>query len=154
MLITALGCVSYLTLSGDPNPFLGPPDMRPMLFARGFFGFFGLFSNYQSYRGLSVSDSQTIQFLSPSFTALLGFLYLKERLSWRELIGGLVCLVGVMFVSRPPFIFGGAGKEGMPLEEGPVPFPDEGEDAGVQTSARMIGVAWALVSVCSGSIAC
>jgi drug/metabolite transporter (DMT)-like permease len=152
MTITALGCIGYLLLTGDPHPFLGPVEMRPLLFARGFFGFWGLFSTYQSYLGLSVSDSVTIQFLSPSFISLLGLLYLNERLSWREPIAGLFCLVGVIFVSRPPFFFGGSGQ-GTPVEETPAPFPDEGDDAGRQTPERMAGVAWALVAVCCGSFA-
>jgi hypothetical protein len=40
--ITLLGCISYLYYSGDPNPILGPPEVRKLLALRGFIGFFGL----------------------------------------------------------------------------------------------------------------
>jgi hypothetical protein len=42
MSITLIGCASYLFYTGDPNPILGPPEVRKLLALRGFIGFFGL----------------------------------------------------------------------------------------------------------------
>lgn len=160
--ITAICCVLSLWLiKRDPNPLLGPPGIRGILILRGFFGFMGLLSSYQSLRGLTLSDSVTIQFLAPSVTALLGFLFLHETLSQREILAGFFCLVGVVLVSRPPFIFGGEGKREditLPGEGGgtrldlPLP-PGEGDQEGNDTTERAIAVTWAFVAVFFASMA-
>ena len=154
MVVTSIGCILGLYVIGDPNPFLGPPEIRYMLSARGIVGFGGLFGNYQSFKSLSVSDSTAIQFLAPSLTALLGYLFLSESLSRRELVAGACCLVGVLLVSRPPFIFGSAG-EPSPPDGSDVPLiPGEGGNTGASTPARMVAVGWAFQAVFSASMAC
>ncbi|WVF72640.1 hypothetical protein IAT40_007458 [Kwoniella sp. CBS 6097] len=164
--ITAFFCVgSLLFVVKDENPVLGPKGIRTMLFLRGFCGFVGLLAGYQSLRGLTVSDSVTIQFLTPSVTALFGYLFLKEKMTWREVVAGLFCLSGVLLVSRPPFLFGGEGNNGEVLEpdEGsggtrlnlpPAPvIPGEGDTEGIVTPSRSVSVMWALVLVLSTSSA-
>lgn len=155
MVITSAGCISALYLMGDPNWLWGPPELRLILAARGIVGFLGLFANFQSFKGLSVSDSTAIQFLAPSVTAFMGYMFLKESLSRRELLAGVFCLAGVMLVSRPPFIFGSRdGVIAPPDDAGTVYLPGEGEDAGVSTPERMRAVAWAFLTVFSASGAC
>ena len=159
--VTGVFCIISLYVIGDPNPVLGPPEVRRSLAARGFFGFAGLGSSYQSFRYLSVSDSTVIGFLAPSATAILAYFVLKEKLGRREVLAGLFCLVGVICVSRPPFIFGRSGEQNPPIVgspsdggdgEGAIPgdFPDED----MSTSERMIGVSWALFAVVGSSSAC
>jgi len=53
--VTALGCVVWLRLSGDPHPYLGPPGVRFLLCIRGIVGFFGM------SRFLSIDRSCTIR---------------------------------------------------------------------------------------------
>lgn len=155
MAITSAGCIIALYFIGDPNYLFGPPEIRNMLAVRGVVGFGGLFSNYQSFKGLSVSDSTAIQFLSPSVTAFLGYMFLAESLSRRELFAGVCCLAGVFLVSRPPFLFGWGNEEILPPEDaGSVVIPGEGVDADITTPERMIAVGWAFAAVASGSTAC
>ncbi|KAE8542706.1 hypothetical protein D1P53_001488 [Cryptococcus gattii VGV] len=163
MSITAICCVLSLWLiKRDPNPLLGPPGIRCTLLLRGFFGFMGLLSSYQSLKGLTLSDSVTIQFLAPSVTALLGFLFLQEKLSQREILAGFFCLIGVVLVSRPPFIFGREGKgEDIPLPDEVAggtrlnlpPAPGEVNQRGNDTAERAIAVTWAFVAVFFSSMA-
>jgi drug/metabolite transporter (DMT)-like permease len=156
MAMTSVFCTIALFLSRDPNPFLGPPEMRRLLCLRGFFGFIGLLSSYQSFRGLSISDSMTIQYLSPALTGVLGWLLLGEKMKGREVGVGVACLVGVVLVSRPPFIFGsteviipGSERPGM----GRMPVPG-GYHPPEDDTSRMIAVAWSLLSVFAASAAC
>ncbi|WVQ99859.1 hypothetical protein IAU59_007002 [Kwoniella sp. CBS 9459] len=166
--ITGFFCVgSLLFVVKDENPILGPKGVRTMLCLRGFCGFVGLLAGYQSLRGLTVSDSVTIQFLTPSVTALFGYMFLKEKMTWREVVAGLFCLSGVLLVSRPPFLFGGEGNEDGVLEpdEGsgsggtrlnlpPAPgLPGEGDTEGIATPSRTASVLWALVLVLATSSA-
>ncbi|WVW85814.1 hypothetical protein I302_107852 [Kwoniella bestiolae CBS 10118] len=156
MSITSLFCVlSLIFVIKDKNPILGPEGIRRLLLLRGFFGFMGLLGMYQALRGLTVSDAVTIQFLAPTLTALLGYLLLNEKMSWREVVAGFCCLAGVVLVSRPTFIFGGLSEDG-PHAGGPgggtrldlpPPPPGEGDTEGIQTPQRAVSVAWAFVCV-------
>nr|WPS94662.1 farnesyl diphosphate synthase [Naematelia aurantialba] len=154
MVITSLGCIVTLLIVRDPNPFLGPPEVRHLLAARGIFGFLGLFSGYSALKGLSVSDSVTISFLSPSITAFLGYFWLGEVLSWKELVSGFCSLAGVVLVSRPPFLFGPSDAQ-QPLpppdDVGSLPVPGEAGD--IDTPGRMLAVFWALICVLASSCA-
>ena len=154
MVITVLGCNIALLVRRDPHPWLGPPDIRRLLAIRGFTGFVGLASNYLSYYGLKVSDSTAIQFLSPSVTALLGFVLLKETMKKREIAAGFASFIGVMFVSRPPFLFGGGDAKATPIDDVGSADPSQQLDEGATTSSRMAGVAWATVTVFSSACAC
>jgi drug/metabolite transporter (DMT)-like permease len=149
MVITSVFSHIALLLLGNPNPFLGPPAARKLLLLRGFFGFGGLASSYQSFRGLSVSDTMTIQYLSPALTGVMGWVLLGEKMRPREIGVGFACLIGVTLVSRPPFIFGSAvASSDLP---GTISDPQEAID---HARSRMIAVAWALLSVVSSVSAC
>jgi EamA-like transporter family len=50
--------------------------------------FFGLFGIYYSLKYLSLSDAVVLTFLSPTTTAVAGFLFLRESLSRKEAIAG------------------------------------------------------------------
>lgn len=150
--ITGVCCWGTLLLQRDPNPFLGPPGIRPLLCLRGFAGFSGLLCAYQALRGLSVSDAVTIGFLTPSVTAFFGWLVLGESFSIREGVSGVVSLLGVVLISRPPFLFGHGGKDNGPVIEpesaGPARVRLGGTVTGdADAAARMIGATWALVGV-------
>ncbi|WVQ82051.1 hypothetical protein IAT38_004179 [Cryptococcus sp. DSM 104549] len=160
--ITSICCVfSLWAVKRDANPILGPPGIRSILALRGLFGWVGLLAGYQALRGLTLSDSLTIQFLAPSVTALLGYLFLKENMSRREVLAGACCLLGVILVSRPPFLFGGAGGAIIPPEDGagggrrldlPLP-PGEGDQEGVETPERSVAVTWAFAAVFASAFA-
>ncbi|KAK8854910.1 hypothetical protein IAR55_003649 [Kwoniella newhampshirensis] len=163
--VTSICCIVSLWLVlKDPDPILGPEGIRLRLVQRGIFGWAGLLSSYQSLRGLTVSDSVTIQFLSPTVTAVLGYLFLKETMNRREVLAGFCCLTGVVLVSRPPFLFGGAGEDTgvIPPDEGggtrldlppPMSLPGEGDTEGIETPERAVAVTWAFVGVFAASLA-
>lgn len=50
--------------------------------------FFGLTGMYQSLRYLTLNDATALGFLSPTTTALLGAMVLKEPFTRREMIAG------------------------------------------------------------------
>lgn len=106
MSITWVGCVGFMLASGVENPFLGPKEVRKLLALRGFVGFFGLFGLYYSLQYLSLADATVITFLGPLATGLLGFIVLGEPFTFREAMGGIVSLSGVVLIARPAFIFG------------------------------------------------
>ncbi|KAF8694674.1 hypothetical protein AX14_001957, partial [Amanita brunnescens Koide BX004] len=93
------------------NPFLGPPDVRLLLMSRGFFGFIGLFGIYYALQYLSLSDSIVLTFLVPLCTAIGGSFFLKEKFRIGDALAGIVSLLGVVLIARPPFILNPGDKD-------------------------------------------
>lgn len=106
MSVTFLLCILYMKVAKVPDSPWGPPELRIWLFLRGVTGFFGVFGLYFSLQYLSVSDATVIIFLSPTITAILAWVILKERYSLVEAVGGIASLIGVLLIARPTFIFG------------------------------------------------
>jgi drug/metabolite transporter (DMT)-like permease len=152
--MTSIGCIATLYYIQHPYPILGPPEIRRLLTARGILGTGGLITTYQSFRGLSVSDTTAIGFLTPTCLMILGFLVLKERPTRREILSGLLCLGGVMLVSRPPFLFGKLAEDGdVEVPPGRVNLPSHADEV-TSRSSRAVGVAYAFGSVFCSSMAC
>ncbi|KAL4125625.1 hypothetical protein PRIC2_009207 [Phytophthora ramorum] len=81
------------------------PKHRNMLFWRCFFGTFGISIQFYAMAQMVLTDAVTIIFLSPIFTFMLGALILGEAIERLDFISCLVSFVGVMFVTRPAFLF-------------------------------------------------
>ncbi|KIJ53393.1 hypothetical protein M422DRAFT_25758 [Sphaerobolus stellatus SS14] len=106
-MVITYGCsITYMIMRKIPHPILGPPDIRYLLVFRGVSGFFGLFGIYYSLKYLSLSDAVVLTFLSPTTTAIAGYLFLHEKLSRREVLAGLLSLLGVILIARPQSLFG------------------------------------------------
>ncbi|KAG9075928.1 hypothetical protein FS749_012343 [Ceratobasidium sp. UAMH 11750] len=138
MAITYICCQVYMFASGVADPILGPKGIRMWLVIRGVVGFFGLSGLYYSLQYMSLSDATVLTFLSPNVTAALGFLFLREAVSWKQAAAGVTSLLGVILIAKPTFLFGGGGKTDVGAGEGgPV----------VTEAQRMVAVGVALVGV-------
>ncbi|KAI1789856.1 EamA-like transporter family-domain-containing protein [Ganoderma leucocontextum] len=115
MAMTWVICVAYMSLTGVPDPVLGPRGIRVLLAFRGLSGFVGLFGTYYALQYLSLSDATMLSFLTPMCTAVTGALLLKENLTVRQMVASLFSLLGVVLIARPEFLFGrhqGSGEQG------------------------------------------
>ncbi|KAF8603268.1 hypothetical protein BDV93DRAFT_523348 [Ceratobasidium sp. AG-I] len=142
--ITYICCQAYMFASGVPDPILGPKGIRMWLVIRGVVGFFGLFGLYYSLQYMSLSDATVLTFLAPTVTSALGFLFLKEAVSWKQAVAGLTSLLGVILIAKPTFLFGGREDEKT----------DVGAGAGgpeVTEAQRMAAVGVALIGVLGAS---
>jgi len=81
------------------NP-IGPPAKRKWLFLRGFVGFLSFSCYYYSMSRLSLADATTIMFSSPLYTGILGFLFLRERVSRFDVALTVISISGVIMVVR------------------------------------------------------
>ncbi|CAE7119239.1 unnamed protein product [Rhizoctonia solani] len=144
MFITYVCCQVYMFAAGVPDPILGPKGVRKWLVIRGVVGFFGLFGLYYSLHYMSLSDATVLTFLAPTVTAAFGFLFLREAVSWKQIVAGLTSLVGVVLIAKPTSLFGGSGKT------------DTGSGAGgpiVTEAERMVAVGVAMLGVLGASAA-
>lgn len=76
---------------------------KKLLFLRGFTGFWGLSAFYYTLTQIPISDSTTIQYTSPLFTALLAAFILKERSTAVQWGFFLLAFAGIIFIVRPGY---------------------------------------------------
>ncbi|TFK87116.1 drug/metabolite transporter [Polyporus arcularius HHB13444] len=106
MVMTWIVCVIYMTMTGVPDPILGPKGIRTLLAFRGLAGFVGLFGTYYALQYLSLSDATVLSFLTPMATAITGAMLLKEDLTIKQVLASVFSFVGVVLIARPEFLFG------------------------------------------------
>ncbi|XP_066549341.1 solute carrier family 35 member G1 [Amia ocellicauda] len=94
--------------------FLGPRDQRIFLFLRGFLGANAMILLYYAVQQMPLADATVIAFSNPVFTAVLAWIFLKEKCTIWDFIFTIFTLTGVILIARPPFLFGSrvSGIEG------------------------------------------
>jgi drug/metabolite transporter (DMT)-like permease len=95
------------------NPFGDGEVNRWFLIARGSSGAISLASYFFTLTHMPLGDGTTLFFINPCLVALAAFLVLREPMSKMDMAAMVLCLVGVVFVSQPSFIFGGASKTSL-----------------------------------------
>ncbi|MGO2318420.1 MAG: DMT family transporter [Vibrio toranzoniae] len=86
---------------------------KPLLFLRGAVGTAALMCVYYAVTTLPLAEAAILQYVHPIFTALLGVLFLKERVQKSTMICIAFCLVGLLVMVQPS-INTGASSE-LPL---------------------------------------
>lgn len=86
--------------------FLGPKKQRKLLLLRGIVGSMAVLFSFFSLRYLDVSDVETITNASIIFTAIIGRIFLNEKLTLCHILALFLTITGVVFVIRPIFLFG------------------------------------------------
>lgn len=107
MSITYVCCAIYLIIKHDADFPFGPKGYRKYMIGRGIGGYIAVAGQYFALLYLTMSDTISITFLAPVITSLMAYMFLHERFTKAEAIGGMIAFVGVIFISRPSFIFGG-----------------------------------------------
>ncbi|KAG7391238.1 hypothetical protein PHYPSEUDO_005599 [Phytophthora pseudosyringae] len=90
------------------------PKHRKMLFWRCFFGTFGISIQFYAMAHMVLTDAVVLIFTSPIATFILGAIVLGEAVERLDFISCLVSYVGVMFVTRPAFVFGSDETKDVP----------------------------------------
>ena len=81
---------------------------KGLLIGRGVIGSAALLCVYSALASLPLASATVFQYLYPTFTALLAWLSLGEKLGKRVLVAMAVGWLGVLLVAQPAAIFGGA----------------------------------------------
>lgn len=74
---------------------------KPLLFVRGAVGTAALMCVYYAVATLPLAEATILQYVHPIFTALLGVLFLKERIQSSTLVCIAFCLVGLFVMVQP-----------------------------------------------------
>lgn len=80
-----------------------PADLL-LLFCRAFFGTMGMVCNFYAIDHLIVSDASMLNKLSPFFTIIFSYLFLKEKISLRQFVYVIGAFIGMLFIVKPSSI--------------------------------------------------
>jgi len=70
-----------------------------------------ILSGFACVKFMPVGDGTTLMFTVPLFTMIFAALFLKQRLTIIKSIAGIVLMVGIVLVTKPPFLFPSATVE-------------------------------------------
>jgi len=104
--------ISYISLQRLGISLLG--QRKTLLFARGLAGFIALNCVFYALTHLPLAEATVLQYLHPMFTAVLAFVFLKERFSVATLACIVISFIGLLFVVRPEIAFSTLSQ---PLDE-------------------------------------
>lgn len=95
---------------------LGPPGSRALLFIQGLVGGGTLVLLFYSFRLLPLGDAATIIFSSPVFVMIMSHIWLREPCGFYRTFIVVLLVSGVVFITKPPFLFTGHGPDLLPGE--------------------------------------
>lgn len=91
----------YMWYTKVPDFPWGVKEIRWLLVLRGLAGFVGVFGFYYSVKYLPLGEAVVISYLSPLLTAWACSVVLHTTFTRRQLLGGLISLVGVVLIAQP-----------------------------------------------------
>jgi len=95
------------------TPVLG--TNRRLLLQRGILGAAALACFLFSLTHLPLAEATLIQYMNPVFAILVAHWWFGERMGRKEWIALAASLTGVLLITRPAFLFGGAASDIIPL---------------------------------------
>eukprot|EP00887_Chlorella_sp_A99_P006726 scaffold3.g6726.t1 len=102
-----------LLVAGHVNPLNHRLDWPfALLMLRGLFGFAAISTWYWSLALMPLSDATALSFLSPALVAVLAPLVLREKTPPGTTVTLPLCLLGMLLISRPSWLFGAAAGAG------------------------------------------
>jgi len=147
----SLGLTLALAAAARTELLTGRRPNRPFLVARGLLGAAAMACWYASLGRLPLGDAVAVSLIGPPLTALLAFALLGEALGAAGVAGCLAAFVGVVVVSRPPFLFGdGDGGGGQATAAGGAAALGSSSGGGSR-SQHAVGVATGALGALAGS---
>lgn len=98
-----LALVMLLRERGGPRSFLPQKGTFPFLLIRAAAGTLGILCNFYAIDHLALSDASILNKMSPFFAILCSWLFLREKLNWKQGLIVLGAFVGALCVIKPSF---------------------------------------------------
>lgn len=91
--------ISYVDVKRKGIPMWG--ENKPLLLLRGVIGTLALMCVYYSVTTLPLAEATLLQYTHPVFTAVLGLLFLKEKIHTSTTVCIILCLIGLGLIMQP-----------------------------------------------------
>lgn len=105
LLIVSLGTV-YLERKRHPNTYtnyLGHKRNMPLLLMRSFCGGLSMLCNIYALNHLTLADSDMIFKLNSVFLVILCWMFLKEKISWHQIVALILSIIALLLIIKPRF---------------------------------------------------
>jgi drug/metabolite transporter (DMT)-like permease len=130
----------YLCAKASEHP-LGPSSKRNWLLVRGGVGGAAVLCFFFAIQHLPLPDAVTLQFTTPPFAAAFAVFLVGERWMLLDMAGSVVCLLGVMLIAHPSWLFGASTED------------SNGEAQSSSTDQSLIAIAVALLGAAFAGLA-
>lgn len=97
--------VAAFTLYKNKVPFQWKKGNLGLLIVRSSFGTLGILCNFYALSHMNLADASMLNKLSPFFTILFSYLFLKETVSITQAICVVSAFLGSLFIIKPGFAF-------------------------------------------------
>lgn len=128
----------------------GSAKSYALLIARSVFGTVGIFANFYALSKITIAEGQTLNKTAPFFTVLMAFLFLKERVSLKQIYSLIIAFSGVILITKPGF----AGEAAFPLAMGLLGGLGAGAAYTAVRALRTRGVAAPLIILFFSAFSC
>lgn len=91
---------------------IGPAELRGWLVLRALLYWLFLAGWWFALSSMPIGDATTIVYVGPIFTATFAFLFLGERIDWTFYPIVVLDGAGLLCITQPTFLFGGASGDG------------------------------------------
>jgi drug/metabolite transporter (DMT)-like permease len=152
--------VMILILRYKKLKLLGPKKEFRLLFIRGLVGSIALICFYFSIMLLNPSDSVTLVHSSLIITAVCSRIFFKEKLTIAHIIAILLTVNGIIFISKPSFLFPVVkiividqenATLSMPINQTTTSLIDDSFTETIKSLKPLFGVLFAMGSACGTS---
>lgn len=118
---------------------LGPPAVRGWLWVRGGVGGAAVICFFYAIQHLPLPSAVTLQFTTPPFAAAFAVCFAGEKWMVLDMVGAVVCLLGVVLIAHPAWLF---GEDETATQPSPSSDASQGDDF-VAIAIALLGAAFA-----------
>jgi drug/metabolite transporter (DMT)-like permease len=95
--------IAFILLKKSKTGFSFKKENLPQLILRSALGTIGIFCNFYALSHMVLSDASMLNKLSPFFTLIFSYLFLKEKLSPFQCVSIVIAFIGSLFIIKPTF---------------------------------------------------
>ena len=95
--------VAFIIILNHKGSFFGKKSNQKILLLRSIFGTLGIVFNFYSIDKLVLSDANMLNKLSPFFVIIFSGLFLRERVTTKQVIAIIIAFIGALFIIKPSF---------------------------------------------------
>lgn len=95
--------IAFILLYRSKTGFSFKRENLPVLILRAILGTLGIFCNFYALSHMVLSDASMLNKLSPFFTLIFSYFFLKEKLSPFQAISIVIAFIGSLFIIKPSF---------------------------------------------------
>ena len=95
--------IAFILLYRSKAGFSCKKENLPALILRAVLGTIGIFCNFYALSRMVLSDASMLNKLSPFFTLIFSYIFLKEKLSPFQCIAIVIAFIGSLFIIKPSF---------------------------------------------------